>query len=74
MPPFQTSQLVHAENMKPRYPLMTLDVLPHSPMSLISEILTDTSGSISQEMMGVFQGGEGWGERRMEVSIGWGRG
>jgi len=54
---FQPPQLIHAENMKPRYPLMTLDILLYTPMPLISEILTNPSGSISQEMVGVFQGG-----------------
>lgn len=56
MPLLGHPEHINTENMKPRYPLMTLDVLLDAPRTLIREILADAAGTISQEMMCVFQG------------------
>jgi hypothetical protein len=50
---------------------MTLDILLDAPMALVGEILSDASGSVSKEMMCVFQRGQGRWKRRMEVGIRW---
>lgn len=48
--------------MKPRNPLMTFYILLHAPTPLKGEILADTAGAVAEEVVGVFEGGEGWGE------------
>jgi hypothetical protein len=41
--------------MKPRNLFMTLNVFLDSPLLLISEILSDSSRSITKERVGVFE-------------------
>lgn len=50
---FQLCQLVYCENMESGYSLMTLYVLHDPDMTLIGEILTDTSSSVPYETMRV---------------------
>ena len=62
MPLLQRAQHVNTEDMKPRDPLVTFNVLGDPPLTLVSEILPDTSGSISQKVVRVFQRSQRGGE------------
>lgn len=62
IPLLHLTQLIQTQNMKPRYPLMAFNVLFHAPTTLKGEVLADATGAVAEEVVGIFEGGEGGGE------------